>query len=263
MTRITWDNYGERFYEIGVDRGVLYVGDNAGVAWSGLVSIDETPSGGSPKPFYLDGYKYLNLHDKEEFEGKISAFYSPPEFDECDGTKLVNPGLFANQQRRKSFGLSYRTKVGSDLDDDSHAYKIHLVYNALAQPTDHKYASLDNKNDAPVLAWSFTTKPVFIPGIGYTAHLVVDTTTATPYALNQLETFLYGDDDTVPQLPSAADVAAMFEDAAPLQVLDAGNDEYVITGNGLAVKMIDEDSYQITSDTVIEIDADDYQISSE
>jgi hypothetical protein len=263
MTRLSWANFGEKFYELGIDRGVLYVDSDAGVAWSGLVSVAETPSGGGAKPFYLDGYKYLNIADSEEFEAKISAFYSPKEFDECDGIVEVQPGLYATQQRRKPFGLSYRTKIGNDIDYENHSYKIHLVFNALAEPTDHTYASLDEKNDAPVLAWSITTKPVYIPGVGYVAHLVINASEATPYALNQLEDMLYGTDDDPPRMPTASDVAAMFEDAAPLQVLDAGGDEFIISGNGLAVKQLDEDTYQITGDTIVEIDANTYSISSE
>jgi hypothetical protein len=263
MSRLTWANFGERFYELGIDRGVLYVDSDAGVAWSGLVSIAETPSGGGAKPFYVDGYKYLNIADSEEFEAKISAFYSPPEFDVCDGITEIQPGLYATQQRRKPFGLSYRTKIGNDIDGENHSYKIHLVFNALAEPTDHTYASLDDKNDAPVLAWSMTTKPVLIPGVGYASHLVINAGEATPYALNQLEEMLYGTDDDPPRLPTGPEVAAMFEDAAPLTVLDAGDNQYIISGSGLAVADIDEYTYQITGDTIVEIDADTYEISSE
>lgn len=263
MTRLSWANFGERFYELGIDRGVLYVDSDAGVAWSGLVSVAETPSGGGATPFYLDGRKYLNIADDEEFEAKISAFYSPPEFDECDGIKLVQPGLYATQQRRKPFGLSYRTKIGNDIDAANHSYKIHLVFDALAEPTDHTYASLDNQNDAPVLAWSITTKPIYISNVGYVAHLVINASEATAYALGQLEDILYGTDDDPPRLPTGPEVAAMFEDAAPLQVLDAGNNVFVISGSGLVVKQLDEEQYQITADTVVEIDTDTYSISSE
>jgi hypothetical protein len=263
MSRLSWANFGQRYYELGVDRGVLYVDSDAGVAWSGLVSIAESPSGGGAKPFYIDGYKYLNIADDEEFEAKISAFYSPPEFDECDGIKLIQPGLYATQQRRKSFGLSYRTRIANDIDNENYSYKIHIVFNALAEPTDHTYASLDDKNEAPVLAWSITTKPVYIPNVGYVAHLVINASEATPYALNQLEDILYGTDDDPPRLPTGSEIAAMFEDAAPLQVLDAGNNIYIISGSGLVVKQLDETQYQITADTVVEIDADTYSISSE
>lgn len=263
MTRLTWDNFGERFYEIGIDRGVLYVDEDAGVAWSGIVSVNETPSGGTAKAFYMDGVKYLNFSDIEEFEGKLTAFYSPPEFDACDGLINIQPGLYAAHQSRKPFGLSYRTKVANDTDGENHAYKIHIIYNALADPTDHIYASLDDKNDAPLLVWSLTATPTYIPGIGWTAHYVVDTTDAIPYALQTLETILYGDDENVPRLPTAEDLAAIFEDAGPLQVLDTGNDIFMITGNGLAVDQIDDDTWTITADTVVQIDTDNYEISSE
>jgi hypothetical protein len=262
VSRLTWGDTGQHFYEAGVDRGVLYIDGSSGVPWNGLVSVEESPSGGDPDPYYIDGVKYLNLSAKEEFEATISAYYSPPEFDACDGMALIKPGLIAAQQRRKSFGLSYRTKLGNDLDDDF-AYKIHLVYNALAQPTQRKYETASNSFDASLLSWSITTKPALLSGVGYTAHMIVDTSTAVPFSIETLEDILYGDDANLPRLPTLSELRGLFIDSAPLEVTDIGNDEYTITGSGFAVMLIDESTYQINGDTIVSLDSDTYQISSE
>lgn len=263
MTKLTWGAVGERFFELGVDRGVLYVEGQPGVAWNGLASLEENPSGGDAKPFYLDGVKYLNLSAKEEFEGTINAFYSPPEFDVCDGLGLVQPGLFAAQQRRKSFGLSYRTKIGNDLDSDDHAYKIHIIYNASAEPTQHSYASIGDKNEASLLAWAISTKPVLIPAVGYSAHLIIDSSKATTYGLQTLEDILYGDDVNIPRLPTVTELSNIFKDSLPIVVTDIGNNQFTISGSGFAVMLIDVDQYQITSDVAIIFADGSAQISSE
>lgn len=163
MTSLQWREPGTRLYNSGVDRGVLYIPGQDGVAWSGLVSVDERSTGGDPTPYYIDGYKYLNLSAQEEFEAVLSAYYSPPEFDQCDGTLEIFSGLFATQQVRRPFGLTYRTGLGSDLSP-RHGYKIHLVYNALAAPTStpHKTES-DNPGVDPI-SWTLTTQPIFVDG---------------------------------------------------------------------------------------------------
>jgi hypothetical protein len=145
VARLDWSAIGERFYETGIDRGVLYVGED-GFVWPGLISITESPSGGDAKPFYLDGIKYLNISAAEEFEGTINAFFAPAEFNACDGTVSVHNGLFATQQPRKPFGLSYRTRVGNDIDGAEHAYKVHLVYNALAAPSERENSTLNDSS---------------------------------------------------------------------------------------------------------------------
>lgn len=263
MSRLTWGDTGQHFYEAGIDRGVLYVDSEAGVAWNGLVSVEESPSGGDADPHYIDGVKYLNLSSKEEFEATISAFYSPPAFDACDGLTFVKPGLSAAQQRRKSFGLSYRTQIGNDLDSDGYGYKIHLVYNALAEPTQRKYETASESYDASLLAWSITTKPILLSGVGYTSHMIVDTSSAVPYSIKALEDILYGTDANVPRLPSLEELRGIFIDSGPLIVTDIGNNEFTITGSGFAVTLVSEDEYQISGDTIVEIDDSTYEISSE
>lgn len=260
MTRLAWAVVGERFYETGVDRGVLYINDG-GYAWSGLASVEESSSGGEPKPYYIDGIKYLNLSAKEDFEATIDALYSPPEFDECDGFGVVAPGLFASQQRRKEFGFCYRTKIGNDLDGSDHAYKIHIIYNALAKPTQRTYSTIADSPEAPLLSWAITTKPISIPGVAPSAHLTIDTTKASPYSLEVLEKVLYGDDSNEPRLPDPDELVSLFADAAPLVVTDLGDDMFSISGPDLAIQDLEDGSYRIRSHTV-ELSEESATISS-
>lgn len=263
MPRLTWSSIGERYFELGVDRGVLFVDDKPGVAWSGIISVEENPSGGDAQAYYLDGVKYLNLAAREEFEATINAFYSPPEFDACDGVGLVRPGLFASQQRRKPFSLAYRTMVGNDTEGADHGYKIHIIYNALAAPTQRNYDSYGDSPEAQSLSWSISTKPVSIPGMQRSAHLTVDTRTAPAYSLALLESILYGDESTPARLPTPDEVVGMFTNASPLVVTDNGDNTFTISGSDLSVRMVSAGTYQITGDTVIGIDVDRAEISSE
>lgn len=263
MPRLTWSTIGQRYYELGVDRAVLFVDDAPGVSWSGIVSIDESPSGGDAQAYYLDGVKYLNLAEREEFEATLNAFYSPPEFDACDGVGLIRPGLFASQQRRKPFSLSYRTRIGNDTEGVEHGYKIHILYNALAAPTQRSYSSFSESPEAPVLSWAIRTKPIPVPEMQRSAHLTVDTTTAPAYAVETLESILYGDESAPPRLPTPDEVVGMFTNASPLVVTDNGDETFTISGSDLSVRLVSNGTYQITGDTVVGIDVDRAQISSE
>lgn len=210
MPRITWNNPGTRFYETGVDRGVLYVGTSPGVAWPGLVSISETPSGGEPKPHYIDGVKYLNLAKVEEYEATVEAFGCPREFLICDGTSEIHTGLYATQQPRSLFGLSYRTLIGNDADGSDHGYKLHLVYGALAAPTTRTYATTGDKTEPSKLSWSISTLPPSVTGIRRTSHYLVDSRYASPAVLSELEDFLYGTDSQYAALPTPTELISMF-----------------------------------------------------
>lgn len=214
MARLNWSAVGERFYETGVDRGVLYVGDIPGVAWTGLTSVSESPTGGEAKPYYIDGIKYLNLSSAEEFEATIEAFASPPEFGPCDGTASIQNGLFVTQQPRKSFGLSYRTKIGNDVDGSDYGYKIHLVYNALAAPSGRSNNTMGDSTDPIGLSWAITTLPPAITGYKPTAHFVIDSRTTAPFRLSSIEEILYGSESGSPRLPSAQDLTSLFSEMA-------------------------------------------------
>lgn len=209
MSKLIWGDSGERFYETGINQGVLYV-DGIGVPWNGLISVQESPSGGSPTPYYLDGVKYLNVATVEEFEATLEAFSSPRQFDTCDGTSSVGNGLFITQQPRKPFGLSYRTRIGNDIDGLEHGYKIHLVYDALAAPTERGNSSLGETAEPMHLSWSITTTPKFIPGMHPAAHLVIDSTEADPNLLNLLEGFLYGGLELEPRQPTPSQIVGIF-----------------------------------------------------
>lgn len=209
MTRLVWDNTGERFYETGVDRGVLYIG-NAGFAWPGLVTVTESPQGGEARPYYIDGYKYLNLAASEEFEATIEAFSAPPEFASCDGLNTMYAGLLITQQPRRSFGFSYRTKIGNDINGSDHGYKIHLVYNALAAPSDRTHSTMNSSVDAPTRTWELTTLAPKIDGVRPTAHFIIDSLTTPSEVLSSFEDLLYGAEGTEPSLPSVAELIALF-----------------------------------------------------
>lgn len=210
MSRLDWTAVGVRFYETGSDRGVLYVGDAPGVAWTGLTSVSESPSGGEARAFYIDGVKYLNLSSAEEFAATINAFSSPPEFGPCDGTVSIQNGLFVAQQPRKQFGFSYRTKIGNDIDGADHAYKIHLVYNALAAPSSRDNATTGDSTDPTEFSWAITTLPPAITGFRPTAHFLIDSRFTPMEVLIEIENILYGSDATSPRLPSVSELTGIF-----------------------------------------------------
>jgi hypothetical protein len=220
MTALKWDEAGERYFETGVDHGVLYIPNASGVyneghAWSGLTTVTESPSGAESNPQYADNIKYLNLVSAEEFSGTIEAFYSPPAFDQCDGSASPTPGVSIGQQNRKTFGFSYRTKIGNDLEGQDFGYKIHLVYGALAAPSERAYATVNESPEAMTLSWEFSTTPVAvgnIAGVDYkpTASLTINSTEVDADALATLEEFLYGTEGTDPSLPTPAEVIAIF-----------------------------------------------------
>ena len=208
MSKLTWDGAGKRLYELGVDRGVLYVQGTAGtypsgVAWNGLVSVTESPSGAESNPQYADNIKYIDLISAEEFGGTIEAFTYPDEFGVCDGTAAPSEGLVLGQQTRKRFGMSYRTKIGNDVDQMDHGYKIHLIYGALAAPSEKAYASINDSPEAITFSWEFSTIPVALTTGSYkpVASLAIDSTKVDPAKLALLEAELYGDATNPANLP--------------------------------------------------------------
>lgn len=219
MTRLAWDAVGERFYETGVDRGVLYIPTGAtystGVAWNGLTAVTESPSGAEATPQYADNIKYLNLVSAEEFGGTIEAYTYPDEFAQCNGEVEPVPGLSVGQQNRKTFGLSYRTKVGNDVDGGDHGYKLHLVYGCLAAPSEKAYSTVNDSPEAMTLSWEFSTTAVEVPNLKPSAMLTVDsrdfTTAGQKTALAALEDALWGplSGTGTPRLPLPAEVITL------------------------------------------------------
>lgn len=210
MTRLMWNVAGERTFEAGVDRGVLFIEGSDGVPWNGLVAVTENPSGGEVTSYYLDGLNYLNHVALEEFAGTIDAYTYPEEFAQCDGTRPVKNGLFATQQKRKTFGLAYRTLVGNDVNGLDHGYKIHLLYNVVAKPTTRSNNTLSNSIDPFNFSWSIFTKPPSIIGHKPTAHYVIDSQDTPAVLLEQVEDILYGSATSPPRLPSVAELFFIF-----------------------------------------------------
>lgn len=199
MARLKWDQVGERLFETGVDRGVLYIPDvngvyNTGVVWNGLVTVSESPSGAEATPQYADNIKYLNLVSAENFEASIEAFTYPDEFAQFDGTAEPQPGVLIGQQTRGTFGLAYRTQLGNDLEGTDFGYKLHLIYGAMAAPTEKAYGTVNESPEAITFSWDLTTTPVAVTGFRPTAALVIDSTKVTAADLAALETILYGKD---------------------------------------------------------------------
>ena len=216
MPKIKWDQTGERYYETGVSKGVLYpYANNAyakGVAWNGLINVSESPEGAEATPLYADNIKYLNLMSAEEFKATIEAYTYPDEFAACNGEASLEQGVSIGQQKRSQFGLSYQTKIGNDVDSEL-GYKIHLVYGALAAPSEKAYATVNDSPEAITFSWEISTTPVEVPGFKPTASLVIDSTKVDPTKLAEFEKKLYGDETNEATLPLPSEVATLFHAA--------------------------------------------------
>ena len=207
MARLEWGATGERLFEAGIDQCVLYVGANNGVAWSGLTGITESNSNPAPRPFYIDGYKYLNLDTSGNYQATLTALAAPEEFAECEGNGELYAGFFATAQRRSEFGLSYRTRVGNDVAGIDHGYKLHLVYNCLASPSDTARATIADTTAPVMKSWSITTRPPLVSGFRPTAHFVID---STKVDTAELEGILYGDALKSSRMPTVDELIALF-----------------------------------------------------
>lgn len=214
MSKILWDQTGEKLYETGTRQGVLYVQEGGvyqtGVAWNGLTAVTETPSGAEATALYADDIKYLSLLSNEEFGGTIEAYMYPDEFKACNGEADLADGVSIGQQKRKAFGFSYRTVLGNDVDGADYGYKLHLIYGALASVSEKAYATVNDSPEAVTFSWEFTTTPVAVAGHKPTACLTIDSTKADKAKLTALEAILYGSDDEEPRLPLPDEVATLF-----------------------------------------------------
>ena len=208
MAKLVWDKTGDRLYETGVKNGVLYIPTSGiyskGVAWNGLTAVTESPSGAEATALYADDTKYLSLMSTEEFGATIEAYTYPDEFAACDGSAELADGVMIGQQKRSAFGLCYKTTIGNDTDGNDHGYKLHIIYGALAKPSERAYASINDSPEAVTFSWEITTTPVNVTGAKPTASLVIDSTKADPSKLSALEDILYGKDGepgNEPRLP--------------------------------------------------------------
>lgn len=214
MSKIIFDNTGERFYETGVKECALFVKEagvyKKGVAWNGITAITESPSGAEASPLYADDIKYLELRSAEEFGATVEAYTYPDEFAVCDGSAELAPGVMIGQQKRSAFGLAYKTTLGNDTDGNDHGYKIHLLYSATAAPSEKAYATINDSPEAITFSWELTTTPVAVAGNKPTACLTIDSTKVDAEKLKTLEATIYGTEEKEPSLPSPDEVAAIF-----------------------------------------------------
>lgn len=223
MSKLIWDGTGDRLYETGTSKGVLYPYNTTskaytpGVAWNGLTAVTESPSGADESPLYADDVKYASLRAAEEFGATIEAYTYPDEWAACDGSAEIAKGVYIGQQKRSTFGLCYRTTLGNDEELNDHGYKLHLIYGATASPSEKSYATINDSPEAITFSWEVTTTPVEVPKHKPTACITIDSTKADPTKLAALETILYGKDATTepaseavePRLPLPAEVISL------------------------------------------------------
>ena len=216
MAKLVWDKTGERLYETGVKQGVLYVQDTSGeyplgVAWNGLTAVTESPSGAEATALYADDIKYLNLMSVEEFGATIEAYTYPNEFKECNGEAEIAKGVTIGQQKRKMFGMCYRTTIGNDVDGNNHGYQLHIIYGASAAPSEKGYNSINDSPEAITLSWEISTTPVALSTGETTASITIDSTTADKTKLEALEAILYGSASEEPKLPLPDEIVTLMK----------------------------------------------------
>lgn len=223
MSRIVWDKTGERLYETGVEKGVLYTFDNGeyakGVPWNGLTGVTESPSGAEPTALWADNIKYLNLMSTEEFGATIEAYMYPDGFKKCNGESEIAKGVSIGQQKRSMFGMAYTTRLGNDTDGSDHGYKIHLIYGAMASPSEKGYETINDSPDAITFSWEISTTPVEVTTGSFkpTASVTIDSTKVDADELKKLEDILYGtnagsgsESAKEPRLPLPDELATIF-----------------------------------------------------
>lgn len=218
MSKLVWDQTGERKFETGVSQCALYLLEggvyNKGVAWNGITNITEKPSGAEASPLYADNIKYLNLIGNEEFGATVEAYMYPDEFAQCDGSASIATGVVIGQQTRKTFGLAYKTLIGNDTDGTNYGYKLHLIYGALAAPSERSYATTNESPEAATMSWELTTTPVAVEGFKPTSIITIDSTKADAVKLAELEAIIYGGTDSEARLPLPDEVATLMGDGS-------------------------------------------------
>lgn len=218
MAILVWDEAGKRTFETGIDHGVLYVQKDGkypkGVAWNGLISVSENPSGAEDNALYADNIKYLNIKSSEELGLSIECYTYPDEWEACDGSAELVPGVKLGQQRRESFGLSYRTKIGNDTEGEDHGYKLHLIYGCSASPSERSYQTINDSPEAISFSYDITTTPVAVDGYKPVSSITIDSTKIEPDQLAKLEKVLYGDAEEEARLPLPNELASIMQAGA-------------------------------------------------
>lgn len=258
MTSLVWDQVGERRYEGGIDRGVLYLPDKA-VVWNGLTSVEESTSRSS-NSYYQDGVKYLEHQILGDFAGTLKALTYPDEVDIISGVFSDGHGIYLHDQRPKPFGLSYRTKIGNDIDGFDHGYRIHLLYNLLATPSNTAYSSLNDSPTPVEFQWALSGTPSEIAGHRPTAHVSIKSTDIDPAYLAFIETLLYGSDTAEPYLPTLIEIFDLI--STPLVIVDNGDGTWTASGSDRVVELLNATTFQLTGVPAIYLDEDTYEITT-
>ena len=263
MTALVWDDVGEKVYQAGIDRGVLYLHDGTAVAWNGLTAVEEA-SNSERKSFYLDGIKYLESLTASDFEAKLKAFTYPDEFDVVNGIADVAPGLSYHEQPPQSFSLSYRTGIGNDVEGLDYGYKIHILYNLLARPDGHSFGTLQDQGVQPVeFAWSLSGTPPKITGARPTVHISIDSRDTLPEILQIIEAKLYGTPTSSPSLPPITEIGEYFGYLGALLIVDHGDGTWTaIDESDTFINMLDTTTFEIVGADATFLDEDTYEISS-
>lgn len=266
MTALAWDQVGERIFQTGCDRGVLYLKDDTVAPWNGLIGVEESPES-ELKSFYLDGVKYLQNLTPGEFSGKLKAYTYPKEFDSVVGIDSPAPGISFHEQPPESFNLTYRTRVGNDLQGAEFGYKIHILYNLFAKPDSYGFDTADSNVTPIEFSWDLSGTPVKFDKMKPMVHITIDSTTAPPDSLSELEAMLYGTDDLTPKFPDILELARMFGYVGILTIVDNGDGTWTATDLGdeyidVYITMLDDTTFRIDHANVTYSDADTYDISS-
>lgn len=259
MTTLLWDQTGERFYESGVDRGVLYLPDGGAVPWNGLIAVDEKLVGNTSNPIYFDGVKFGDAFSPGDYSANLSAYTYPDELVVLEGNGDVGNGLYVGNQYPQRFGFSYRTRIGND-EDPNLGYKIHVVYNVTAVPSQKSYKT-DLGISPIIFQWSITAIPGEIDGYRPTAHLIFDTTQMDALLIQDIENTLYGDGISIPTLPPISSLVSFVDNWVLIRITDNNDGTWTAEGPDDLVFMLDADSFQINSASAVYLDADSYRIS--
>lgn len=260
MTTLLWDQVGERFYEEGVDRGVLYLPNGGAVPWNGLISVDEQIVSNESTPVHFDGVKYGDSVAPGDFAANLSAYTYPDEFLDLEGISEIGNGLYLGNQYPQRFGLSYRTRVGNDEDSDL-GYKIHVVYNATAVSTQKSYKTSTGQ-DPSSFQWTITAVPGEIPGYRSTAHLIFDTRQMNALLISDIEATLYGDGISIPELPPISSLVSFVDNWVIIRITDNFDGTWTAEGPDDMITMLDAQTFQIAPANAVYLDADTYVISN-
>jgi hypothetical protein len=261
MSQLVWDAPGDRRYETGLDRGVLFLPGMNGIPWNGLTEVNDTPDGGETTSYWLDGVKYLDSIGAEDYKASVSAFTYPDEFEPYQGVGVVQQGLFATAQpRNQCFSFSYRTKVGNDVDGEDFAYRIHIIMNVKVAPLARDHKTQAAGADLETFKWDLVAVPIYIPGMRPTAHLIIDSRATDPQTMQSIEAVLYGTNDIVSHLPSIDNLINLLVQDGTISITDNGDGTWTAIGPNEFFSMLDDKTFQITNANVAYLDPDTYTI---